>query len=219
MFKQMELRMATRKTILPFQTSAVNHETTKFRPRKWWIIFVIGVLNICVIGLILLYAPCFFSPSILPPYQTSAESAWENTTYSVQVWPPDSPLLQSKYYILRNEAMVFSSEVHGAISRKDIFEYFDKRLNQLDWQRYESSDYCSLYLPEAKFLNRDDNGYVAYRKKNYKESYDFTEGTTVCLAVWISTTHEDGMPYTFEVVMLTSRPSPLTLIGAVLGLQ
>jgi len=123
--------MVTRKLILPIKTvwSIMKQNLDQ---KKLRIIFMIGVLNICAIGLIFLYAPFFFTPSIPPPYQTGTESTWENTTYSVQVWPPNYPLLQSKYFILRNETIIFQVKSMEFVTRKTFLTILITSLINLD---------------------------------------------------------------------------------------
>jgi hypothetical protein len=189
----------------------------RFRPTILRItLILLGIPVACFILMFLLEIPCRQTLPIVPPNRSKS---WENTTYSVQIWPPNFPIAYSKYFIWREEADVYSGGPHGTVSLESLVNYFDNEFVRLGWVRYDKSDYCNLYLPEAKFLDREKGGYLAFRKKDTKEYYGFTEGTTACLAIWVYSRYDDGSPYSFRVVMMTARPSPLTLLGAALQLH
>jgi hypothetical protein len=94
-------------------------------------------------------------------------------------------------------------EQRGFDSWESVFEYFDSYLSKMNWHLYSKDDYdpCAVDLPESKFLPRGANGYVVYRRPN---TDDFKAEPTICLAIWSSDSDR------FEIVLVTSNPSPLT---------
>jgi hypothetical protein len=91
-----------------------------------------------------------------------------------------------------------------------VVGYFDDWLHQRGWERWYSPEYgaCLISLDEVAFLPHGQDGYVMYRPRG--ASMD-SEEPVVCLAAW-PFFRGNGQLYGYNVVVLTSKPSPLTVV-------
>jgi len=121
--------------------------------------------------------------------------------------------LGQRNYLWRMEAWVINDEDLN-LTWDSIVNYFDDSLVEYGWIRgdvYAPCE-CDLYLPEAAFIEYGQNGYIHYRKSDYSYSQDYYIGDLICLAVWTTGWSDGGSPEIFKIVILTSKPSLLTLI-------
>jgi len=131
---------------------------------------------------------------------------WDSTIYSVKLEPLIPPLLISRVFVWRREAIIDTHEIRAWQS---IVTYFDDQFGQKGWEQTEVYTPCDQYMPEARFLPRGKDGYVAYRPKGWVEPYDFFGGNFICLAVW-------GKPNEtwYNVTFITISQSPLNVAAS-----
>ncbi len=173
---------------------------------------------LCPINLFLLESPRYLKLPIQPPgYIQDEVGTWDDdTTYSIQTWWPPIPPTYARYFIWRKEATILYDNVHGIDSWQSIVTYFDNVLSEQGWERDTASipQYCNLHLPESEFLRPgregSEEGYVTYREKGYEQ---FVERSLVCIAIWPPYKNDDGTINSFRMVLITSKPSPLTYLS------
>jgi hypothetical protein len=189
------------------QSSSPGNALAKKQPRlQKFVLLIVGFLITCLLmGYLVEIVPRYISLSIHPPdyYRVGNMGDWDRTTYS-NFLIPFLPHINSRVYILRKEAIVVDKQE----TWDSIISYFDNEFTKNGWVRSDTYAPCSLYLPEAQFLKKGKDGYVYYRKGNYQPMIDFEEGDLACLAVW----KESGAE-SFKVVLLTARPSFLTIFN------
>ncbi len=198
---------------------SINSNSNKFRKTLYYLMIIMGVIFFCLISKKLLLKVLFIDLSLEPIQQFQVKQDWDYESYAIQRHPYGIPPFSREYYIVRKTTLVFSSEKYGNISQNSIISYYSNKLNNIGWERYHNSGICHLYLAEANFLESGDEGYIAFRRRSYREYPGFEEGDTVCLAVWPSTWQDEGTPATYRLVLLTVKPSLLTLVGAMLQLN
>jgi hypothetical protein len=187
-----------------------NFIEIRFLRKKPWIfscksLFILGVLLICLSGIYFVNGiPRFINLPIHSPdyYFSSDIGDWKTVTYSVYQYT-FFPSIISQMYILRKESVVLDNYP----SWNTIATYFDNHLGELGWIRSDPDITCNLYLPEANFLAKGENGFINYRRKNYQAMIDYDEGDIICLAIWKQKDH-------FNIVFLTARPSILRMLSS-----
>ena len=190
--------------------SSINQGPKKPAISKLFAI-LIGASTICCISLFIFEIfPRYIMIDFPPPNHETYGGDWESTIYSVRLVPIISPILRSREFVWRREAIVsVLDHTHGITSWQSIVTYFDNQFGQRGWERTKTYPPCELYLPEANFLPRGENGYVYYRPKGYKEIMDFYGGNFICLAVW-----NDPDATTYSVAFVTVSQSPLDVIAS-----
>ncbi len=153
--------------------------------------------------------PSFITFPVSPPTDYYGVADWTENTYAVSLEPV------GREYIWRRSGG-FSNGDSGAETWKTIVSYFDARLAQQGYIREDAYSECEIYLPEARFLDAGENGYVQYRRRGYKPTADNSAEDFVCLAVWITGRNTDASPRNFMMVLLTVRPSLLRRLDSLL---
>jgi len=115
-----------------------------------------------------------------------------------------------RYFVWRAEATLVYEGIPDNRSRQSIIDHFDDQFLNNGWTRFDDIHAsCSNIMPEANFLpymeDVSENGYVAYFRKDFEPLSDSWDNESVCLAIW------NTSPGVFSVVILTAKPSPLTL--------
>ncbi len=145
-----------------------------------------------------------------PPdyYEGRASGSWMRETSAVLTEPPGL-LPERRVFIWRTETLVSPNSAHGRGSWDAIISYFDERLGALGWARGSGYAPCRVYLDEAKFLQEGQpNGYVNFRRKEYRPYHDLEQSDVICVAAW------SDDPEVFHVVLLTGRSSYLSMLIA-----
>jgi hypothetical protein len=179
-----------------FATSLLKHKFSA----------LLGMCFLCIVGLFAYEVfPRFIVISFPPPHDDYDTFDWMFPTYSIQATE-----IVSRNFLWRGETILVYKNIPDGKSREMIVNYFDKQLSNDDWlksEEYEAS--CSDFMPETKFLNPmkdfSENGYIEYLKKDYRIIGRGYVNDSVCIAIW------NTSPGVFSVVILTTKPSPLTL--------
>jgi hypothetical protein len=169
------------------------------------ILLLVGSCLVIIIGIRFLefYPRYIFLPTHAPDfYRIGDIGDWDAITLSTFYFPK----VYGRVFIVRNEAAVVDENA----SRETIVSYFDQQLSGLGWARTESYAPCKLYLPEANFLEGGKEGFIHYYRRNNHSIINIEEGDLVCLAIWKEQT-------SYNIVLLSSRPSFLWLIGEILS--
>lgn len=188
-------------TIFPV-TNPPRHRVPK------WLLLLIGIPILCVLlnrgvsyFLDRLEVPEYIEIDIPP----SDGRAWSYTERTVQTWEDSG----ATFFIWRRATTLFQpvSTDRPPWSWESVIGYFDKQLIERDWERAEhhGDSPCDVYLPESEFLDKGKNGYVVYKHPGSKV---YQPTPTICLAVW---PFDSEWVSGFEIVLLTSNPSPLTV--------
>jgi hypothetical protein len=196
----------TNPNLAPQSSSQGNIFAKKQSRSRKFVLLIFGIIITCLfVGYLVEIVPRYISLSIHPPDYNRIGNIgdWDRTTYS-NFLIPFLPSINSRVYILRKEAIVVEKQE----TWDSIISYFDKKFNENGWVRSDTYAPCGLYLPEAQFLKKGKDGYVFYREKTYQPMIDFEEGDLACLAVW-----KDSGAESFKVVLLTARPSLLTMLN------
>jgi len=176
----------------------------------WILCLVIGTCSVLFIFLFFtVIIPHFIVLPIQPPEDYYGKGIWRDTSYSVLTDPTYIPIIDSKAYIWRQFTYVASDHNrHQSESWQSIVTYFDDNLYQSGWVRSEVDAPCNLYLPEARFLEAGNNGYIHYFRKGFEKNIVYGSeyrGDVICLAVWSSGIDENNLPKGFFIVLLTAR--------------
>jgi hypothetical protein len=184
------------------------------KTRSTLLVSLIVISCISVMGILYFInnRPTFLKIPIQPPPDIYGEGEWSFTSYSTFLSTDNTPFIGSRYYILRKTAFVSSDQDRQLNQSWDsLISYFDEKLSHIGWNRTEKEDLCYVMLPEAKFLKYGEDGYVQYLPKNNTNLItQASYGETICLAIWSSGNAQSGTPSGFNVVLLTSKPSPFT---------
>ena len=151
--------------------------------------------------------PKYIILQIPSPISYLPRGNWLFTQFTVNTFTDD----QSRYFLVRMETTAYGKgydQQHGFDSWKSVADYFDEYLSKKNWRLYSSEafDPCAALLPESKFLDRGEGGYVIYRRPNTK---DYIAEPTVCLAIWPSD-YVGFIVRRFEIVLVTINPSTFT---------
>lgn len=171
--------------------------------RTLWII--LGTCLLCVGGLFTFEAfPRYIVLPLTLPLDDYKVSQWNFPTHAT--WRNYT----ERYFVWRAEATLAYEDIPDDITRKSILYHFDYQFLKSGWTRSEDIyASCSDILPEAKFLkymeDSSENGYVWYHKRGFKPLSYSTASESVCLAIWSTS------PGVFNIVILTAKPSPLTI--------
>lgn len=175
-----------------------------------WVLSLVLACIVCTVGgYAFLTAPRYIALDIEVPDSYLPRGNWTLTTLSTYKFTDT----QSRYFVWRQEAEV-RTKPHDPQSPFDSWlslkEYFDNHLADDEWTLYQSESYdpCINFLPEAKFLPRGEDGYLAFRKPG---TVDFAAEPTVCLAIWPSRIENENVNG-YYVVILTVNPSPMTAL-------
>lgn len=156
------------------------------------------------------WSPHYITLPIQPPDGFYGRSTWLETTYSIRT-VEEFPLINPRVYLWRRWTYVPSDHgQHVSDTWQTIISYFDDNLSRLGWVRSEDYDPCSMYLPEAGFLDDGPYSYVHYFRKGYERDIVYGKsynGDVICLAVWASNFEDGGLPDGFYIVLLTARQS------------
>jgi hypothetical protein len=169
---------------------------------------LIIMLEICMFSSASAYVfetfPRFIKFSFPPPQDDYSHREWSFPTYSI--WRNYS----QRYFVFRTETYLSYKDVPDEASREFILDYFNDRLSENGWVQSEYYAPCRNILPEASFLPQIDDastsGYIIYHEKDFELLVGGSDSEFVCLAIWNDT------PSGFNVVMMTAKPSLLTLI-------
>ena len=168
-----------------------------------WII--LGVCLLCVGGLVTYEVfPRYTVFSFPLPSDDYNVSQWNFPTYAT------SRNSSERYFVWRAESALVYEGIPDDRSRRSMLDYFDQQFSEHGWTRTEDIYApCREIMPEAKFLKYmedvSENGYVEYHRKDYKPLSYVSANESACLAIW------NTSPGVFSVVILTAKPSPLTL--------
>jgi hypothetical protein len=115
-----------------------------------------------------------------------------------------------RYFLWRAESFLIYDDVPDEYSRQYVERYFDQELLQHGWERSEYFAPCALMMPEANFINvlpdTFTGDYFLYRRPGDNiPTYGDITSDFVCIAVW------SDSPGVFHIVILTAKPSPLTI--------
>jgi hypothetical protein len=184
----------------------IRKSLISLKNKRLQLILLISICLICPLSLLLFEnIPRFIALPITPPADYYGSGMWINLTYSTRIESI------GRVFMWRREGMVSNGD-HGNQSWDSIVTYFDDRLKMHGWLRDENYAPCNIYLPESKFLNSGQNGYVHYRRAGYIVSPDSFQEDLICLAVWVDDSNQDGLPGNFYIVILTARPSWLLMM-------
>lgn len=189
--------------------------TSRLRKVAWTLIILVAI---CFLSYLTLYyintVPHYIIVPIQPPADRDGQGFWLTTTYSTFTYTDETPFISPRIYIWRRSSYVSTDPTrHLNESWDSIVSYFDANLSRLSWIRSEIDAPCDVYIPEAKFLNSGENGYIHYFKKGdekYAIQGQTYKGDLLCLAIWNSDLDIDHTPGGFDIVMLTARQSPFT---------
>ncbi len=171
--------------------------------KRFLLILLTSICLICPLSLLLFEnITRFIALPITPPANYYGSGHWINLTYSTRIESI------GKVFMWRREGVVINGD-HGNQTWDSIVTYFDDNLKMYGWQRDENYALCNIYLPESRFINSGQNGYIHYRRAGYIYSPDFDEADLICLAVWTDGRYQVGLSRGFYVVILTARPSLL----------
>jgi hypothetical protein len=176
-----------------------------FRTPRLILWIILSICLLCVGGL--------FSYEVFPRYIVFSfplpsddynVSQWNFPTYAT------SKNYVERYFVWRAESALVYEGVPDDRSRESILDHFDRQFSEQGWTRTEDIYApCSNIMPETKFLKYmedvSENGYVEYHRKDYKPLSYVSANESACLAIWSKS------PGVFSVVILTAKPSPLTL--------
>ena len=166
-----------------------------------------------ILGVFLLFVGGLFSYEVFPRYIVLSLSL-PSDDYNVSQWNFPSYATwrnySERYFVWRAEATLVYDNISDDSSRQSILNHFDTQFLESGWTRSEDIYApCSDIMPEAKFLKYmedvSENGYVWYHKKRFKPLSYSSANESVCLAIW------NTSPGVFNLVILTAKPSPLTL--------
>lgn len=169
---------------------------------------LLSIPFICLFALVLLeYFPIYIKIPILPPEDHYGVDDWRIVTSMIRRG------LGQRSYLWRLEAWFINDEELD-YRWDQIVDYFDDALAAHDWIRGDENapEECGDYLSEIAFLEYGLDGYVHYRKTDYEYSQDFYKGDMICLVVWPTNLREDEFPEVYTIILLTSRPSPFTIL-------
>ena len=180
-----------------------SQNVIRFPRRILWII--LGACLLCAGGLFTYEVfPRYTVLSLPLPSDDYNVSQWNFPTYAT--WRNFS----ERYFVWRAETALVYEGIPDDRSRQSLLSYFDSEFLKSGWTRSEDIYApCSDIMPEARFLKYmedfSENGYVWYHRKGFKPlSYGWAN-ESVCLAIW------NTSPGVFSVVILSAKPSPLTL--------
>ena len=169
---------------------------------------IIVMLGICILSSASAYAyetfPRFIKFSFPPPQDDYSHREWSFPTYAI--WRNYS----QRYFVFRTETALIYEGVPDQTSRQIILDYFNDKLSENGWVQSEYYAPCRNILPEASFIHHIEDastsGYIIYHRKDFELLVGGSDSEFVCLAIWNDT------PGIFSVVLMTAKPSPLTLI-------
>jgi len=169
------------------------------------LLITLGICLFCIGGL--------FTYEVLPRYIVFSfplpsddynVSQWNFPTYSTR------RNYEERYFVWRAESTLVYEGIPDDKSRRSILDYFDHQFLEHGWIRTEDIYApCSHIMSEANFLKYmedvSENGYVEYTRTGYEQCSYCWANESVCLAIW------NTSPGVFSIVVLSAKPSPLTI--------
>jgi hypothetical protein len=186
----------------------LNNTTSQKEKRifvPYILIMITGVVLI-ILGVIFTYEayPRFIKLKIPLPVDDYGVSHWTFPTSSI--WRND----YERWFLWRAETFLINHEVPDEQSWRYIEEYLDQELIRNGWGRSEYYAPCSLMMPEIKFIYKlpstfPKNYFLYRRSADNVLTYGDITSDYVCIVVW------SDSPGIFNIVILTAKPSPITI--------
>jgi hypothetical protein len=158
---------------------------------------------------LLLQIPKYLVLSIESPSSYLPRGGWFSTSYATYVFP-DS---QHRFYVWRQEDDVSTQQSDPKSpfdTPQSIWKYFDSWLMENGWVPFEATHggACTVFLPEASFLEVGSDGYRVYTEPDAKI---FPTSPITCLAIWRDS---ENIYSRYHIVLVTANPSTLTAWNA-----
>jgi hypothetical protein len=191
------------------ENASINLKNNEIK-RK--IYFSLGALLVFILSLYLFEIFPRYLIINIPTPDSNVEvrygGGWESTIYEIKT-EPVLPNLNSHIFIWRQEMVGIFDPGQEMRNWNDVTGFFSKNLEKIGWIQSQEYTPCHRYMPEASFLPRGENGFLAYRRKGFVPTYDFKGGSFVCLAVW-----SNKGDVSYNVVLISVNQSPLSILAS-----
>lgn len=176
----------------------INSSNMRFRYR--WVIFLLGVILLCVAAYSGAVTPRHIEIAIPGP-----KGYWDYTEHTMRIWESS----EKREAIVRKEALLFYAHTGGNEENlaQIIAAYFDSPLREQGWIYHgDWKDACDEYLlPESRFSSDVEDMYLVFYRK--RDPQDWVPSPELCVGIWPYNANKTA----YVVVLTTKNPSWFTV--------